>query len=265
VTVKLSIGQLLPALRAGDKPRFEFYGKEGIYEYLDACQATETVPEIMWVFWFGPEMSENRARAFSTMKQILEVPIILVDKDNLESFLKWPVHPGLEYLSGNHKSDYFRVYFMYHYGGAYSDIKHHKESWRKYWAEFRDPEVWMVGVPEIRGAFGVKPGVTYPPDYHEKMISNGFMIARGRNKFLEEVHRLQNEDLDTRLPQLIEHPSPDSGRCCPINAEGYPIRDPEGYPIRWAELMGELMAFVGQDYYQHFKRIIVMPHLHDYI
>ena len=257
VTVRMSVSEVLPAFRSNDKPRFEYYGKERIHEYLEACAETKSVPEVMWVFWFGPKMSENRAKAFSTMEQIVELPVILVGQDNLHRFTKWPVHPAIEYLSGVHKADYFRVYFMYYYGGAYSDIKHQVESWRKHFVEFKDPEVWMVGVPEILGGVAGHVGATYPPNYHELVISNGFMISRPRNKYLEEVHKLQNEDLDVRLPELKAHPSPDSGRCCQSNAQGY--------PIRWAELLGELMHWVAQDYYKHFKRVIKMPHLNDYI
>jgi hypothetical protein len=117
--------------------------------------------------------------------------------------------------------------------------------------------VWMVGVPEILGGVAVMPGVIYPPDYHELMISNGFMIARRNNAFLDEVHRMQNQDLDLRATQLQSNPPPDSGRCCQD--------DPKGYPIRWAELLGELMAMVGQKYYTHFRRVILSPHLNDYI
>jgi len=37
----------------------------------------------------------------------------------------------------------------------------------------------MVGVPKILHA-----GATYPPNYHEYVMSNGFMISRPRNKYL---------------------------------------------------------------------------------
>lgn len=257
VTMKTSANETLRAFRPSDPPRFEYYGKSRIHEYLDACASAGSVPEILWVFWFGPPMSTNRARAFSTMEQILELPLILIKEDNLNSFTKWPVHPAVEYLSGNHKSDYFRVYFMYYYGGAYSDIKHQVESWRKYFVLFENPEVWMVGVPEFPGGEAFLPDKEYPKNYYKILMSNCFMISRPMNEYLEEVHRLQNEDLDVRLPELKLHPSPDAGRCCQ--------EDPRGYPIRWAELMGELMHWVAKDYYKHFKRVMRMPSLFDYI
>jgi hypothetical protein len=63
----------------------------------------------------------------------------VVTDNNIAFFTKWYVHPGVQYLSGNHKADYFRVYFMYYYGGGYADIKRQVGSWQKYLAAFRDP------------------------------------------------------------------------------------------------------------------------------
>jgi hypothetical protein len=125
-----------------------------------------------------------------------------------------------------HKADYLRVYFLYHYGAAYSDIKRMKESWRQYWVEFKDSDVWLVGLPEIKGGVAHRPGSTYPPSYYEYVISNGFMIARPRSEYLKNVHVLHQKDLDMHLSVLKQHPAPDSGRCGQS--------DPHGYPIRWA-------------------------------
>ena len=100
------------------KPNFRDFGKDRIHEYLYACASNFSVPEVVWSFWFSDEpMSENRRRAAETMERALEVPVILVTEDNLNSFTKWPVNPNVRFLSGNHQSDYFRIYFLLHYGG----------------------------------------------------------------------------------------------------------------------------------------------------
>ena len=228
-----------------------------LHEYLDACSEAGEVPRLVWTFWFGSDISENRTRALRTIESILEVPVVHLTRSNITEFTKWPVHPGIDFLSGVHKADYFRVYFMLHYGGGYTDIKHMVEPWGKYFEEFIDPDVWMVGVPEIKGGVARRPGTNYSADYYTHMISNGFMLARQNNPFLVEVHRLQNEDLDMRYETLIAHPSPTDGRCC----QGM---DAKGYPIRWAELCGELMAYAAQEYFSHFKRVMRMPSLKDY-
>jgi hypothetical protein len=117
--VPVEIGWLPPDIPASfNKPNFSDYGKERIHEYLDACASSQVIPEIVWSFWFGDKpMNDNRKRAADTMERILEVPVILVTTENLESFTKWPVNPFVKYLSGNHQSDYFRIYFLLHYGG----------------------------------------------------------------------------------------------------------------------------------------------------
>ncbi len=79
------MSEILTSFQAGDKPRFEFHGKNRILEYLDVWNATGTIPELIWVFWFGPTMSPNRAKAFATMDQMLEIPVILVGDQRLRN------------------------------------------------------------------------------------------------------------------------------------------------------------------------------------
>ena len=259
------------------KPVFSDFGKERIHEYLDQCLATKTIPEVVWVFWFNADpstMSENRAKAFKSMEGILQLPVILIYDDNVRDFLRWPVHEAVWLLSGVHISDYFRVYFTFHYGGydviisrllifssAYSDIKHHKESWGKYFTQFHNPNTWIVGIPEIPGGVAWGPLDESGPwpgnDCYQKLISNGFWIARPDNPMLAEVHQLQHKTLDRKKEDLKAHPPPIKTRCCQS--------DPQGYPIRWAELLGEKMSIVGLKYHTHLARVIAWPHLTDYI
>lgn len=237
---------------------FDDFGRERVLEYLDVCAETGTIPRLVWTFWFGDNFSENRRRALISMEEILEVPVILVDSSNITEFLRWPVHPAFEYLSGIHKSDYLRIYFLLHYGGGYSDIKHMVESWGKHFNAFDDPNVWIVGVPEIPGPDGVaaRPGIVYPDDYYKSMISNGFMIARANNRLLQEVQELQHEVLDKHAQALREHPPP-TPRCC--------MRHEGGYPLRWAELLGENMAIAAGRYIGHLSQSMLMPSLENYI
>ena len=74
---------------------------------------------------------------------------------------------------------------------------------------------------------------------------------------LAEVHRLQHETLNRELDNLRANPPPIRTRCCQSNEQGY--------PIRWAELCGEKMSFVGLKYFNHLARVIKWPSLNDYI
>jgi hypothetical protein len=250
------------ATRYPASPRFEDYGRERIHEYLDSCLETGSVPKLVWTFWFGgKEMSTNRSKALSTIEEKLRVPVILLTDTNITEFLRWPVPIYVHFLSGNHRSDYFRVYFMYHYGGAYTDVKHMGQPWDTFYEIFdEDPNVWIIGAPEIRGGVAWPPGpYKYPGDeYYLKMISNGFMISRPKNPCMEEVHRMQKEILAEKAKDIVAHPPPEPGRCC----QGI---DSKGYPIRWAELMGERMALMGQYYHTHFARVLEFPPMGDYI
>ena len=80
----------------------------------------------IYVFWTGDNvMGPNRQRCLENLKTQSGMNVILVTKDNLSDFVlpEHPIHPAYKYLSLNHHSDYLRCYFMYHYGGVYSDIK----------------------------------------------------------------------------------------------------------------------------------------------
>ena len=53
--------------------------------------------------------------------------------ENLHEYIlkDHPLHPAYEFLSETHRCDILRTYFMYHYGGGYSDIKIPNGSWVK--------------------------------------------------------------------------------------------------------------------------------------
>ena len=139
------------------------------------------VPMVVWTFWFGhgdlesgaPQITPNRAESLALMREHMEVPIRLITTSNLHQYTKWYVHPAVNFLSGVHKADYFRIYFLLYYGGGYSDIKRWRSSWKDAFDSFNDPTTWVVGVPELRG------GVASPPhkdfsDSYDLLISNCF-------------------------------------------------------------------------------------------
>jgi hypothetical protein len=129
------------------------------------------------------------------------------------------------------------------------------ESWGKYYEEFHDSNTWIVGVPEIKDGVAVRPGVEYPSEYYKSMISNGFMIARPNNRLLREVHDIQHAILDKHAQALEGHPALEP-RCC---------QQPKGgYPLRWPELMGEIMALVAGKYVGHLSPTMKLPSLSDY-
>lgn len=217
------------------------------------------IPFCIFAFWMNKTtpMSKRRSEAFENIKQQLQVPIILITKDNLSKYTLWPIHPAVQYLSSVHQADYFRIYFLLYIGGGYFDIKHPVESWKKYFEVFDDPNVWMVGVPETPGGVAKHPTIKYTNKHYNQCISNGWFIGRKQNLILHEVHKMQHEVLDTHFKELIKHPAP-MDRCC-MNHEN-------GYPLRWAELLGELMSQVVPKYFNnHVKALIKMPKTTNYL
>lgn len=102
----------------------------------------------------------------------------------------------------------------------------------------------------------LRPRLVLSIDYYTSMISNGFMIARPQNQILKEAHMMQHEILHKHSQSIRENPAPEP-RCC----QGYS----NGYPLRWAELMGENMAFVAGKYIGHLRRVMAMPDLSNYV
>jgi hypothetical protein len=196
--------------------------------------------------------SPNRMAIIQEMQEILQVRVVLLSEHNMAPLLKWPVQPAVWFLSAVHKADYFRICFTLHYGGGYSDLNHMVEPWAPHFAEFDDPDVWIVGIPETKGGVAASPGASYPDDYHQKMIVNGLMISRPHITIMRQVHGKQHAILDTLARDLELHPPPQQ-RCC--------FDHENGYPLRWAQLMGELMAEVCGVHYSHLKRSMKCPFL----
>jgi hypothetical protein len=111
------------------------------------------VPEVVWVFWFGSKLGPVRNSSLQTIIDNIGYPVILVTDETLPYYnLSFsPIHPAFEYLSGIHKGDYMRAYFMHHFGGGYHDVKVHKNSWHGQFDKFKNKtkDVWGVLIREF--------------------------------------------------------------------------------------------------------------------
>jgi hypothetical protein len=199
--------------------------------YLSNCKDSNTVPKVIWVFDFEEPAATHES--LERERQRSSIPIVYLNSETVQEFLDWPVHPAVQYLSPAHKSDYFRIYFTYHFGGGYSDIGLIAEDWKPYFRSFTDLNIWIVGAP-IK-VFTSPPGITFPKELFSKMISNGLFIARNRNRILQTVHTFQNQILDQKLDQLKNETN-------------------TNYPIRKDQLLGEIMTFRIIQYNHHVSR-----------
>jgi hypothetical protein len=201
-------------------------------------------------------MSAVRKGALKSMVDNLEVPIKLITVNNLQEYNihSDPIHNEIfkENLSGIHKADYLRAYFMRHYGGGYHDIKYTSHSWQHQFNVFSDSNVWLYGTYENGpNDIACDPETAKPLTCEavrqtwDKLVSNGIYIMRPQTPIAIEWLSIINHRLDLYTSDLHKHPAP-SSRCCQIQENGY--------PIRWAELHGEQFHPLQIKYLDHVRK-----------
>ena len=209
-------------------------------------------PRICWVFWFGSEEPpQKRKKLLENMENNIGVKVMLITYNNIHNYLKYPIHPSVPYLSGIHKSDYFRIYFLLHYGGAYYDIKNVNEDFSIYFDILdNDPYTTVIGSQEI------KEGVSYPPNFKHRqnwfpfLICNGGFISKPYTKYMREFQTKQHEILDKYYQKLKNRSDLDISP---------PLREPakwDNYPIRWTEILGEIHSYIGMKYRKNTQKIM---------
>lgn len=203
------------------------------------------IPQVVFVFWFNhkntlPPMSLNRFNALKSLIKNIGVPVIIITHENLGCFIKknYPIHPGFQYLTGNHKSDYLRTYMLHHYGGGYHDIKFREKSWEHEWDRFEDKEIWIIGRRELKpDCIGHPPGENWVKKEYKKLVTMSWIICRRNTEYTRTLMKMLNDTLDKHLEQLIKHPAKIPRGYNPNDLANI---DPEyPYPLRWLELMGE--------------------------
>jgi hypothetical protein len=206
--------------------------------------------EVIWTFWTGMNpLTENRKRSLENLKRVTKAEVILITPENLPQYIKegYPLHTAYEHLSLVHKSDYLRLYFMFHHGGGYSDIKESLGSWKRaFFTMDSNPDVWMVGTQEKKAIhIGYQENEDLYKtlkDNYKVLPENGAYIGRAGcplfKECLEKVHTL----LDKHYDALI------SVKNCPIRARA---GDGSGYPIRWTEIGGSVVHELAFKYKKH--------------
>lgn len=183
----------------------------------------------VFVFWTGDNgITENRKRCLDVLTEKTHVEVVLVKANELNQYEHpdFPFHPGYYYLSLNHRSDYLRCYFMHVYGGAYSDIKENLYSWNDCFDKLNNSDKWILGYPEIAPSGVASKDRILRLNYF-RLIGNGSFICKPRTPFTEEWFGIVNDLLDKNFDKLREYPGDMWGKN-------------EGYPLRWAEVQGEL-------------------------
>ena len=240
------------------------------------------VPFVAYGFWFGGVMLGERKKVYDQLIANIGPPFYLITVANVSDFesLDHPFNPLVKYtlknkkgLSGNHLSDYFRNYISYHYGGAYHDIKIRlkHQSISKYWKIFEDPNIWVVGMPNLLGGAGddeifehilknegdntdlvlFKNGKWNEENMVDsKLICNGGWIARPKTKLFEKINSFIEIRLNSASEMIKKHQVPNFSRCCPK-------KEVLGYPISWTALQGKIFHPYQLVYFSHIDRSMI--------
>jgi hypothetical protein len=186
----------------------------------------------IFTFWTGTNyMSETRIRNLLNIANVSQCTVILVTPTNLHDYIKPEhLHPAYQYLSETHKADYLRTYFMYHYGGGYSDIKQQAGSWLPAFECMNDyPEYYICGYPE--SGEGDIAGTVEIRKQWRNLVGNCAYICRPKTPFTTKWYEKMVKLLDDKLEVLKQHPASFPQDCAEQGS---------GYPIEWNEMLGRI-------------------------
>jgi hypothetical protein len=219
--------------------------------------------KVIYCFWFGPQMSDNRKRCFDSIVQNSGVLVILVTESNLHNFIlsEYPLHTGFNYLSATHKSDYLRSYFMHFYGGGYTDIKECNFNWNKYYNTLDISDKYFIGYQELAPI-----DIAYYPvsGFYKELIGNGSFIFKNQNHFTKLWYDETQKKMDIIYPVLTNNPGTYHCRAVTggvFQEEGF---NDSKYPLEWNELMGRIFHKLQYENRDSFLNTFPYPNTKNY-
>ena len=204
----------------------------------------------IYCFWTGDNpMNDKRKNCLQHSIETSKCNIVLVTKQNLDQYIlkDHPLHPAYQYLSETHKSDYLRTYFANFHGGGYMDIKKTLGSWVDCFDELRNSDdKWMCGYRMPGDDIAYIPN---KPNWHDLVGVCGF-ICKPQTPLTKEWYQAMITVLDSRLEELQQKPSRYTNDSTWTDS---------GYPLRWAEILGEVFHRVSYEYKD--KMLYTLPNL----
>ena len=199
--------------------------------------------KIIWSFWTGDnEMSAVRRHALFVLRETCGCNNLLITPDFLKEFEVEddPFHEGYPFLSFTHRSDYLRSYFMYHYGGAYSDIKPYSFDWNPYFAQLEESDKDFIGAQEACEEHVASDDPLIRQAYN-KLASVTVFIYKPKSPFAKLWKDATKVKMDSILEELRLHDGSYHPRAVSSGAMCDPSVEGRGYPLEWSELLGSLL------------------------
>lgn len=220
------------------------------------------VDRVIYIFWTGDnEITPNRLEGIKSLEKVCGVEVKMITPRNLPNYIKEddPLPEAYQYLSLNHRSDYLRSYFMYHYGGGYADIKTYYKSWVPAFEKLDNSDAYVIGYPEVGFWGAAQHGVENANlkkdlwNHWRYLIGNGAFVCRPHTKMAAEWHTAVKNRLLAYSEQLREHPAKNIfGK----NAD---------YPIPWGGMQGEIFHPFCLKYHDRLlKDKALMPSFQNY-
>jgi len=204
----------------------------------------------IYCFWTGYNpMNEKRLACLKHSIEMSKCNLVLVTKNELDKYIleDHPLHPAYQYLSETHKADYLRTYFANFHGGGYMDVKKILGPWLNGFEELKNNEdMWMCGY-RLSG-----PDVAYVPNipnWYDLIGVCGY-ICKPQTALTKEWYQSMITLLDEKLEQLKQNPAKYTDDSTWSNT---------GYPMRWAEMLGEIFHRVQYEYKD--KVLYTLPNL----
>lgn len=218
-----------------DPKRYEGTFLEQPCEFEYSEDLVKHVDRVIYIFWTGDnEITPNRMKGIESMEKVCGVEVKLITPKNLPDYIKEedPLPEAYQYLSLNHKSDYLRSYFMYHYGGGYADIKPHTHSWVPAFEKLDQSDAYVASYPEV-GFMGAGYHTIKHNElrrdvfvYWRYLVGNCAFICRPHTRFTAEWHTAVKNHILAYSSRVIEHPAQDV------------FGTNKDYPIPWASVQG---------------------------
>ena len=237
-----------------------FLDKESFYPY--DTDVVGKVDRVIYVFWTGDnEITPNRLKGIESLQRVSRVKVQLITPKNLPQYIKAddPLPKAYQFLSLNHRSDFLRGYFMYHYGGGYADIKTYYHSWVPAFDKLDSSDAYAFGYPEV-GWVGVANGAVINENlkhdlavYWSLLIGNGAFICRPHTRFTAEWYSTSRRRLEEHSEILREHPARDF------------FGTNDDYPLAWESMQGGIFHPFCLKYHDRLlKDKALMPSFQDY-
>ena len=237
-----------------------FLNEKAAYPYDDSNM--QKVERVIYVFWtVDNEITPNRMKGIKSLEKVSGVKLQLITPKNLPQYIKAddPLPKAYQFLSLNHRSDFLRGYFMYHYGGGYADIKTYYHSWVPAFDKLDSSDAYAFGYPEV-GWVGVANGAVQNENlkhdlavYWSLLIGNGAFICRPHTRFTAEWYSTSRRRLEEHSEILREHPARDF------------FGTNDDYPLAWESMQGGIFHPFCLKYHDRLlKDKALMPSFQDY-